>query len=167
MFKQWDPAWGDDALGGSGEKLRYVGCTVACVAMIFKFYGLETDPKRLNDWLKSRDGYTGQGLLKWDKCVEYAGGRVALEYVGEPDEPRMRRALAAGRPAIVKVLLEGGVNHWVLVVGTEGPDYLVNDPLNLDGGPARLSSYGRRVYALRIFRAVPRKIAVTTAAVGI
>jgi hypothetical protein len=66
----------------------------------------------------------------------------------------MRAALAAGRPAIVKVLLEGGVNHWLLVVGTEGREYLVNDPLNLSPEPAKLSDYGRYLYAMRIFRKV-------------
>jgi len=152
MFKQWDPAWGGDALGGSGEQLRCVGCTVSCVAMVFRHYGIEADPGRLNAWLKGNGGYTARGWLKWDKCVEYSGGRAALEYIGEPDAARMGRAFEAGRPAIVKVLLDGGVQHWVLVVGREGSDWLVNDPLNLSFEPVRLSDYRSGALALRIFR---------------
>ena len=152
MFKQWDPAWGDDQLGASGGKMRYVGCTVACVAMTFRHFGIETNPKQLNDWLRRHDGYAARGLLKWEKCVEFAGGRAALDYLGDADHARMRAALAAGRPVIVKVRLESGIHHWLLVVGAEGREYLVNDPLNLSPEPARLSDYGPYLYAMRIFR---------------
>jgi len=150
MFKQWDQRWGDDPVGGSGEPLRSVGCTVSCVAMAFRHFGMDTDPGRLNAWLRASGGYNERGWLKWEKCVEYSAGRAVIEYMGGPDEARMRRALDAGRPAVVKVLLDGGVWHWVLVVGTQGTGFLVNDPLNEEPGPVPLGRYGR-VHALRIF----------------
>jgi hypothetical protein len=151
LFKQWDPAWGDDALGDTREKMRYAGCTVSCVAMTFTHLGVPATPKSLNDWLRARGGFTPTGLLIWSKAVEYTGGRVRLEYAGEGDAARIDRALAAGRPAIVKVMLPGNVPHWVLVVGTEGREYLVNDPLGLEKEPVRLSAFGGRVHAMRIF----------------
>src|SRR5512147_572257 len=57
MFKQWDQRWGDDPVGGSGEPLRSVGCTVSCVAMAFRHFGMDTDPGRLNAWLRASGGY--------------------------------------------------------------------------------------------------------------
>jgi hypothetical protein len=152
MFKQWDQAWGDDGLGGSGEKLRFAGCTVSCVAMVFRHGGLDTDPGRLNAWLIAHGGYTAGGLLRWEKCVEYAGGRLALDYHGDPDLAYLHRSLAAGRPAIVKIRLEGGMPHWVVVVGNEGRELLVNDPLGAAPGPSRLSDFGSQLYAMRVFR---------------
>jgi hypothetical protein len=152
MYKQWDPAWGDDLLGPTRDPMRFTGCTVCCVAMAFSAQGRPTTPKELNDWLKAHGGYTRQGLLKWEKCEEFSGGAFALDYHGPAERARLDAALAAGRPAIVKVLLEGGVAHWVLVIGTEDGEYLVNDPLNGSREPARLSAYGRYLHALRVFR---------------
>lgn len=153
LFKQWDPAWGDDNLGGTQERLRYAGCTVCCVAMTFTHLGVPTTPRQLNDWLRANGGFTPRGLLVWAKAVEFTGGRLRLEYAGEGDGagPRIDGALSAGRPVIVKVMLEGGIPHWVLVVGTEGGEYLVNDPLGLEREPVRLSAFGGRVHAVRIF----------------
>jgi hypothetical protein len=152
MLKQWDPRWGADNLGNTREPLGAAGCTVSCAAMSFTHLGVPTTPKQLNDWLTANGGFTPGGLLVWSKCVEFTGGRVSLDYFGEPDCARIDRALAAGRPAIVRVELSGGVQHWVLVVGTEGGEYLINDPLSLDPGATRLSTCGGRIYALRIFR---------------
>jgi len=152
LFKQWDPAWGDDNLGNTREKMRYAGCTVSCVAMTFAHLGVPATPKGLNDWLKANGGFTSNGLLIWSKAVEFTGGRLLLDYAGEGDGARIDRALAAGRPVLVKVMLEGGIPHWVLVVGTEGREYLVNDPLGLEKEPIKLSTFGGRIYAMRIFR---------------
>lgn len=152
MYKQWNPSWGDDKLGPTSEPMRNVGCTVSCVAMVFQHYSIEATPKTLNAWLSAHDGYTPRGWLKWEKCVEFSGGRVVMEYNGEPDSARLAASLGKGRPVIVKVMLDGGVQHWVLVVGTEGREFLVNDPLNLTPWPVKLSSLGPRIYAMRIFR---------------
>lgn len=152
MLKQWDPRWGADALGNTTEPMAAAGCTVACAAMGFTHLGVPTTPKQLNDWLKANGGFTPEGRLVWSKCVEFSGGKLALDYAGAPDPARIDRALAAGRPAIVKVELPGGIQHWVLIVGTEGGEYLINDPLSLDPGAARLSTCGGKIYALRIFR---------------
>ena len=152
LFKQWDPRWADQPLGRTSEKMRDVGCTVSCVAMVFSAGGLPTTPGELNAWLREHGGYTERGWLIWGKCAEYSGGRLVLDYFGEPDVAVIERALDAGRPAIVKVVLPGGAPHWVVVVGREGGQYLVNDPLDDSTGPVSLERLGGRAWALRVFR---------------
>jgi len=152
MYKQWDPRWGGEALGNTAQKMRDAGCTVSCAAMSFTHLGVPATPKQLNDWLKANDGFTPKGLLVWSKCTEFSGGKLALDYFGAPDSARIDAALAAGRPAIARVELPGGIQHWVLIVGTEGGEYLINDPLSIDPGAAKISTCGRNIYALRIFR---------------
>ncbi len=46
-FRQADEKWGDDPLGGieANGTLGGEGCAVASAAMVFKFYGVETDPQ--------------------------------------------------------------------------------------------------------------------------
>ena len=46
-FRQADKKWSDDPLGGveANGTLGGEGCAVAAAAMVFKFYGVETDPQ--------------------------------------------------------------------------------------------------------------------------
>src|SRR5690242_18898603 len=49
-FQQQDPQWEDDPLGGviDNGTVGDAGCAVASVAMIFKSYGINTNPQELN-----------------------------------------------------------------------------------------------------------------------
>lgn len=152
LYKQWDARWAGERIGGSGEEIRRVGCVVSCVAMVFAHYRIEVTPKELNDYLKSHDGYTGRGWLKWEVSAAFAAGRVAFAHEGGADHGRIDACLARGDPVIVKVMLAGGVPHWVLVVGKEGTEYLVNDPLGTEPYPVPLSRLGELMYAMRVFR---------------
>src|SRR5438270_6604413 len=66
-FSQSDEKWRDDPLGGieANGTLGGEGCAVAAVAMVLKFYGVETDPQQLNWFLTSAGGYTEQGWIYW------------------------------------------------------------------------------------------------------
>jgi hypothetical protein len=46
-FRQSDEKWGDDPLGGieANGTLGGEGCAVAAAAMVFKFYGIDVDPR--------------------------------------------------------------------------------------------------------------------------
>jgi hypothetical protein len=151
LYKQHDAAWGDERIGGSGQKIRSAGCTLCSMAMLLSHYGVEVHPGELNSFLKNSGGYTSTGLLVWDKCVEFAAGRIRLQYEGPPRQEIIERNLARGNPVIVKVLMHGRVQHWVLVVGTDGADYLINDPAGSSRAPGRLGTYGSYIYALRVF----------------
>ncbi len=151
LFKQNDPRWGEDELGGSKEKLRNAGCTVSCVAMVFAHYGVEATPQSLNAFLKASNGYTDRGLLKWDACVAYSRGRVAVAWMGDVDMGRIDASLDAGDPVIAKVMV-GSVPHWVVIVGGRAGEYLVNDPLGPETEPVPIARFGERILAARVFR---------------
>jgi hypothetical protein len=44
------------------------------------------------------------------------------------------------------------IPHWVLLVGKDGQDYLMRDPLNDGKTLEKLSKYGGDIYGVRIVR---------------
>jgi hypothetical protein len=151
-YLQNDPAWKDDTIGGSGERLERVGCTVSSLAMAFDHYGVKTTPKELNVFLKTNEGYTLRGWLKWNAISTFAGGRVAMDYIGPATHARLDDALRRQQPVIVKVFISGVIPHWVLVVGKDGEEYLMRDPLDETKSVKRLSEYESKIYAMRTLR---------------
>ena len=63
-------------------------------------------------------------------------------------------ALSNGRPILAKILLYGLVDHWVLIVGKDGKEYLIKDPMGRGRTLDRLSSLDSRIYSIRIVRRV-------------
>ena len=157
LYKQWDPSWGGDLVGASGQEMRSIGCLVCCVAMVYSHYGLSTDPGGLNSWLSGKGGYTSTGLLRWEPCVAYSRGAARLDYNGPADQFRLDSELGLGNPVIVKVRMPSGVSHWVLVIGKRGSEYLVNDPLGPERVPVPLARFGSRIYSMRVFRRAGRR----------
>jgi Peptidase C39 family len=154
IYKQWDVRWADDVMAPSTATMRNYGCLVCCVAMLYTHYGIETTPKQLNSYLSTNSGFTRRGLLKWQQCVAYTRGQARIEFMGDGDQRRMDRELAAGNPVIVKVRLTSGIYHWVLVLGGKDREYMVADPLGSEKRTIKLSRFGDRIYAMRIFRKV-------------
>ncbi|HLC12746.1 MAG TPA: C39 family peptidase, partial [Chthoniobacterales bacterium] len=135
-FRQSDERWSDDPLGGVPDNgtLGGQGCAVAAAAMVFKFYGVETDPQQLNWFLTAVDGYTDRGWLYWDRAAWLAPDRVRHVYEDLPSYQLIDSNLAHGNPVIVRVQLANGITHFVVVAGKDGFDYLVRDP---GGGAAK------------------------------
>src|SRR5438128_11837447 len=121
--------------------------------MLFKFYGLDTDPQRLNWFLPSVDGYTGRGWIYCDRAAWWAPDRVRHVYEDLPSYQLIDSNLARGNPVIVRVRLSKGITHFVVVAGKDGFDYLVRDP----GGGAAKGFYPLRelnsdIGALRLYQ---------------
>ena len=79
-FRQGDERWRDDLLGekpGNGT-IGSDGCALASVAMVFRAYGIDTDPQRLNWFLSGCGGYTERGWLYWDRATWWAPARVRI-----------------------------------------------------------------------------------------
>jgi hypothetical protein len=130
LFSQSDEKWRGDPLGGVADNgtLGGEGCAVAAAAMVFKFYGVETDPQQLNWFLTSVGGYTDQGWIYWDRAAWFAPDRVRHAYEDLASYQLIDSNLARGNPVIVRVRLPGGVTHFVVIAGKDGFDYLVRDP---------------------------------------
>jgi hypothetical protein len=147
-FQQTDPRWAKQQIGGSGETLSKVGCTICCVAMVLNHHGVSTTPEDLNEALKRADGYTAQGLLKWDSIFRITQGKIRPSYIGPADAEKIDSALKNGHPVIAKVMLRNVIQHWVLIVGKEGSEYLVRDPLKNE--LTKLSTVSSKIHAIRI-----------------
>src|SRR5690606_9482993 len=111
------------------------------------------DPKTLNAALSANGGYTSSGLLIWEKCSAFTSGWVRVAYVGRPDYGIIDANLRRGNPVIVKILLGERYTHWVLIVGKDGPEYLVHDPA-AGVAPLPLRPRSRYMYALRVLEPI-------------
>jgi hypothetical protein len=156
-FHQGDEKWADDPLGGveANGTIGGEGCAVAATAMVFKFYGVETDPQQLNWFLTSVGGYTEQGWLYWDRAAWFAPDRVRHVYEDLASYQLIDSNLSRGNPVIVRVRLSSGITHFVVIAGKDGFDYLVQDP---GGGAAKglypLRELGSDIEALRFYEPI-------------
>jgi len=159
-FRQSDERWRDDPLGGIEDNgtLGGEGCAVAAAAMVFKFYGVETDPQQLNWFLTSVDGYTERGWIYWDRAAWFAPDCVRHAYEDLASYQLIDSNLARGNPVIVRVRLPGGVTHFVVIAGKDGFDYLVRDP---GAGSAKglypLRELGSDIEGLRFYEPIGEK----------
>jgi hypothetical protein len=156
LGQHWDP-WQSHLLGfSSTDTIHDFGCAVTAVAMELNYYGGNTDPGDLNDWLKARAGFADQDEIVWG----VAAGRTAnVTYAGPNDWSHVPADLNVvngeldnGYPAIAEVRLSGHV-HYVVLTGRSGTTYYINDPwygdsttLNGRYGDPAAAIYGLRRY---------------------
>jgi hypothetical protein len=151
-FRQADPIWRYDPLGASDETLGSAGCAISSAAMVFRFYGIDTDPQRLNWFLQEHDGYTPQGWVYWEKAAEFAPGRVRHIYEDLPSYRLIDTNLLRGNPVIVRLRMSRGTTHFVVIAGKDGYDYLTQDPgRGASRGLYPLRELGSPIEALRFY----------------
>ena len=119
-------------LGTSPASIGSDGCAITAVAMMLRYYGIDTDPGALNAWLTANGGYAYDDQLIWDAVTNYSASQVAFSAWLGPDLYAIQTELDAGRPVVAEVRL-GGNQHFVLLTGyaTEG-GLLINDPWYAD-----------------------------------
>lgn len=146
-YRQDDPAWADDRLGGSKFTMKSSGCVVSCIAAALSYGGEAVTPGELNRLLSENGVYDGEGNLRWDSLDSLDG--FAVKVYGAADTAYVDECLAAGRYPIIRVKTKSGRQHYVLVTGGEDEDgdYDCMDPLR-DGATA-LKDYGGEFYAVR------------------
>lgn len=155
LFRQSDARWGRDKLGDTPASLAEEGCAVASAAMVFASYGMDIDPGRLNKLLTEGNGYVGNGWLDWDKAAELTGNVARKAYEAEPSFRLIDENLLRQNPVIVRLRMESGVTHFVVIAGKDGHDYLVRDP-GAGGGKGLypLKEFGSKIEALRFYEKV-------------
>jgi hypothetical protein len=126
-FRQGDPRWRDEPLGDTTDTIGSAGCALTSAAMILKWYGADTDPHRLNDYLAGHHGYVDNGLMVWEKAAK-TGRNVKKVYEDLPSYWRIDSQLIKGNPVIVRLHFPGGGTHFVVIAGKRGFDYLILDP---------------------------------------
>ena len=128
QFFQGDPRWGEDRLAETPGTLAAQGCAVSAASMALGFYGMNIDPKRLNQFLSEHYGYEGKGWLRWESAAEYTPGLVQKAYEDLPSYGLIDWNLLHGNPVIVRIRRADGITHFVVLVGKRGFDYLIRDP---------------------------------------
>lgn len=152
-FCQTDPRWAEVELGTSGCKLGTHGCLVCSTAMATSSLGVRLSPEELNERLKHHDGFQPQGWLIWNAVSRVTEGKLTADYHPRPRHAWMDEALKAGAFPVIAYPLPNGARHWVLVVGKEGLDYLVRDPLTDEPKkPVKLSTLTDRILAVRVVK---------------
>jgi hypothetical protein len=135
-FAQDDPRWSNVLLGPSTDTLGDEGCAVTSGAMVAAFYGVKTDPQKLNAFLTRTGGFTSDGLIHWDHVPSIAPRHLELAYEGAPSYDLIDANLRAMNPVIVMFPLANGGYHFVVIVGKLGQDYLIRDPAASPRGKA-------------------------------
>jgi peptidase C39-like protein len=156
--QRWEP-WRGRMLGlNSLCTVHDYGCAVTATAMVLHYYGVETDPGEMNEWLKANGGFSRERML-WAIAANRGNGvTFAVEQQwpdGEADLNLINNELDAGYPVIAQCRLpyQRTKRHFVVLTGRWGPVYSINDPWYGDqtsfndryDDPAR-SIYGIRVY---------------------
>lgn len=151
---QKDKRWAADQLGPSTGTLGSHGCLVSSVAMACSDLGVKLTPKELNERLKKADGFLPQGWVVWNAIPRVTEGRLTAEYHPVSSHKVMDAALESGAYPVVKYFLIGGIQHWCVIVGKEGLEYLARDPLRDDKEPVKLSELTVKIHAVRVIRKV-------------
>ena len=152
QFRQGDERWRGDLLGPTANTLGAEGCAIASAAMVLASYGIDTDPHRLNAFLKTNEGFTRQGWIQWEKAAELAPERVWHAYEDLPTYHLIDANLLAGNPVIVRLRIPGRMTHFVVIAGKDGFDYLTRDPgAGASKGLYPLREFGSKIEALRFY----------------
>lgn len=152
VYLQNDERWKDEKIGGSGEKLGNVGCAVCSLSMALDHFGIHYTPNALNDRLKANDGYTWRGLVKWQAISTITSNKITVETIPKPSHADIDAALLSKNPVVAKLLINGSVPHWVLIVGKQGTDYLMRDPLGDGHSLDSVSKYESDIFGVRIVK---------------
>jgi hypothetical protein len=132
VMGQQEGAWASSYLGTSPESIGLAGCAITSVAMMLRYYGINTDPGAFNAWLTANGGYADDDQLIWDAVTRYTGGRVAFSGWLGPDLGTIEAELDAGRPVVAEVRI-GANQHFVLLTGyTAEGGIQMNDPWYFD-----------------------------------
>jgi Peptidase C39 family len=152
LYLQDDKNWSGEEIGGSGEKLVETGCAICSLAMALDHFGVHYAPKELNTALKVNRGYTWRGWLRWQAVSTITSNKVIVEIIPKPSHADIDAALRSGNPVVAKILINRNTPHWVLIVGTEGMDYLIRDPLGNGHSLEPLSKYDSDIFGIRIVK---------------
>jgi hypothetical protein len=157
VFTQDDPRWTFTLLGPTDETMGQAGCAVTSAAMVLSAYGVDIDPDRLNQYLTANGGYTDDGSIYWEKAAAVApGGQVEKAYEDAPSYALIDQNLLVGNPVIVRLTLQNGHTHFVVIVGKRGWNYLTQDPARSPSwGIYPLKELTDHIEALRFYRVVP------------
>lgn len=159
-LSQRDPRWSNIPLAnmGGAPSIGRWGCMMTCLTMTANTYGHAVTPDQFNLLMVERGAFVNGYFTSWS-ALNTVFNDIAFDGkmdMGSDIVGRVDQFLQAGRPVPVTVdntpatAYSDVDQHWVLVVGRNGDDYWVNDPMDLDGNPRSIMGrYGRPGGTLR------------------
>lgn len=153
-YSQRDSRWRYTTMRTCGYTIGSQGCLVTSAAMLFDYYGADTDSARLN-----ADKGAGACLFQWTN--RGTQGKAVYKRSQKFSYAVLEEELRNNRPVILGVGKDRDnfPEHWVLVVSGEGSDpanYRVNDPWPMSEalGKDRSLSNLQRIYPYLIRMAI-------------
>jgi len=137
-LSQQDPRWKDEKLGfDNAITIGSDGCALTCLTMLVNGYGFNETPSTMNQKLKamgSGAGFLG-GLIVWSGLTRAFPKIIYRDILLCRDQPAplasINASLDAGQPLVVEIDRSPAPNlqnHWVVLYGRRGNDYLILDP---------------------------------------
>jgi hypothetical protein len=153
----------DDCTINSACRIKNWGCYMTSLAMALKFNGIDTDPRRLNEFMTSSkpSGYTQDGMAQNLPVIVKSLSSGTLTYI-EPlrtsNPQTIKDILCNGFPLIVGVNPsfddKGHIRygHFVLVTGVQGNTFTIADPMQRINESRTLDFYFKTAFPTNWFQ---------------
>jgi hypothetical protein len=164
FFSQRDARWFDHPLDTAGEcsaycgKIGTCGCTLTSAAMVFAYYGVNTQPDTLSDCMG-----TNACMFKFKNAADDCSGGL-VSFVGaysfswgalEREVNQNRRPVLLGLRRLKNAVTQEYDTHYVVVLsgsGNNASGYVVHDPLQLNGANTSLAVQTKLGWELNVIR---------------
>ena len=159
VYKQCDPRWGSNVMGGDGDTICQVGCLMSSISSAIAGTGIQisnstSTPATLNTFLRNNNGYaTGTSDLRESQVPLVSPGRITWPSDGMHTSNDISFAtimeyIDRKVPRIVIANVMQG-EHFVLIVGyrSDNDTLIVND----SGFNRNSYSYSNDVVGWRLF----------------
>ena len=140
FFWQANGRWGSKIMGGSCtcKRVSACGCALTSAAMIFKYYGVNTNPGAMNTCMRQK-ACPFDWTVAPRRCGEgsiFYGGRVKFSWA------RLEKEVNEHRTPVILAMHKGYSTHFLVVLsghGNRARNYRIHDP-QYGGGANRLLS---------------------------
>ena len=163
-FDDLDIPWENKPLGltSGSQTIGSHGCYLTCMTMAMNYYAkimqLERiTPDILNEVARENGGFDGANFNGYlvEELSSRIFGRVILqdELGGLLTKEGVRKELRAGNFVLLGVR-NNDLEHYVLAIGIDGEDIIINDPLEQRGRGLLSKNYGGNYVNTRVFKMV-------------
>lgn len=136
-YNQGDHEWRSTPLGTKGHTIGSAGCTLTCLGMVVG----EKPPEVLKK-AKAVGAISPSGDFTWYGNIQAMYPNVRYHNrISTTNEERsqsnmevpaavfkIKKLLMLGQPVIVRVDVPGTLEHFVVITGWNGTDFILNDP---------------------------------------
>ena len=147
LLWQNDDRWANTTLGYGPQTIKEWGCLNTSLTMVVNGYGYNETPASVSQKMTGIGAFFGSAVNAYRIGEAFAG--VALKNLVDCENSPAPMSdidaeLAANRPVIVRVDWSpsaGLQDHWVVLYGKDGNDYLMLDPWHYQGDASGKKNY--------------------------